>query len=242
LKYLALFLSLLSVQTFASNNQTNILPVYGGTMVKSSEAIAQSTVAIVDDDTVICTGTVIETDMVLTAAHCLSSWLPTIRFATNALSDVVPHRKALNQKAAGNADIALIYFGDGLPENYKAAKLPIKNYVIAPQTQLLVAGYGTTVPSPKNVGIGILRKTILPVLEIIDGVNVVRLDQSGSSGVCYGDSGGPLYQQLYDDELLLLGVADKVETKNCKGSSYYARVSQYLQWISDTEAELRSRN
>src|SRR3954469_9997784 len=66
--------------------------IVGGTPVAASDPIAASTVALAWDDVLVCSGTVLDADLVLTAAHCLGDAREVV-FGTDALSPEAPRRK-----------------------------------------------------------------------------------------------------------------------------------------------------
>ncbi len=56
------------------------------------------------------------------------------------------------------------------------------------------------------------------------------------SGVCSGDSGGPLLRRLADDRFVLLGIVSRgTQPTFCGGRdtvTHYVRVKSFVQWIS----------
>ncbi len=73
--------------------------------------------------------------------------------------------------------------------------------------------------------------------------NMVCIDTSDRTGVCNGDSGGPLNLQVGGEEAtgpgaqyVQIGVANYVPNEGCESGKphVFARVTSYLNWIQDT--------
>ena len=58
---------------------------------------------------------------------------------------------------------------------------------------------------------------------------------SGGSGICFGDSGGPLTVEKRQGRHILAGISSFVLDKRCKPNkpSYFADVSYYRDWIKE---------
>lgn len=149
--------------------------IIGGKSVDASAWVAKSTVALLQfgdskDETSLCTGTLIDTNIVLTAAHCVDKAAknPTeklkVIFATNlsceakqkvltqsivAASEVIIHpawkSKGADLQSSQRGDIALVRLSTVAPSPYVA--MPLSESFIAPEStgRVLVAGYGNTV-------------------------------------------------------------------------------------------------
>src|SRR4051812_3490531 len=72
LSYFLLFAAtLLPGHAFASLNAVDEISIIGGTEVQQGDPVLKSTVAIFDGSA-LCTGSIIDQDLVVTAAHCIS--------------------------------------------------------------------------------------------------------------------------------------------------------------------------
>jgi secreted trypsin-like serine protease len=224
----------------ASAQETQQRLIFGGQVVSANEVAALSTVALFGiDGRVHCSAVLISERAVLTAAHCVEKSGMDLVFSNNVVNGFVSKNKRevidyrINPGYVDNVkdDIAILYFDGGLVEKYTPALLPTPKYPISIGEKLLAVGYGTSKPKIGFEGTGILRKANLSVLALSYVSKLLLLDQSQGSGVCYGDSGSPLYQVQADGSLMVVGIADTVEKSNCKPKSYYAMVSEYLTWI-----------
>ncbi len=202
--------------------------IYGGFLVPASSWLAQSTVALSDNRrNVFCSGVVIGSATVLTAAHCLNKaqW---VNFGINAggtarlVTAIFPHPNFSAQN--GINDIGVLYFKDGLPSGFKAVSpsgaLPAKG------NSVTVAGFGTDVAGQSNSGKGVLRTTKLTVINPNYHGTEMVMSQIGGTGICYSDSGGPAFLGSK-----LIAVAHGVSDTNCKGSSAFTLTAPYLAWI-----------
>ncbi|MBO9667416.1 MAG: trypsin-like serine protease, partial [Bdellovibrio sp.] len=64
------------------------------------------------------------------------------------------------------------------------------------------------------------------------------------TGVCSGDSGGPLFAKV-NDKVTMIGVtsmvmdnSDAAEKRSCHGISLFVDLRAQLKWVQDTIAEL----
>lgn len=222
--------------------------IFGGHIVATEDPIYHSTVGLLEDGEIVCSGVLIDKDLLLTAAHCISEEKVTneIYFGGNfskpmkaPVRQIDRHRTHPDwNQINAYGDLALAHFEGGLPEGYTP---------IAVATRLLVkegdsvdlAGYGTSKPSRVGTGSGKLRKTSVTIKDIQDGEPFLLLDQSKGHGACYGDSGGPAMAMI-NNVLTLLGIASYVEPADCSETSSYTKPDFYSDWIVEISAELRN--
>lgn len=209
-----------------------------------------------------CTGTLIEKDIILTAAHCVGE--PDsikVTFGNNPVRSgaieilkakrVLPHDKFDRSKEERN-DIALIQMESDAPENFTPATLPWNSQrKVDSFKSVRVYGYGIISGVVQgglldNKTAGVLRTTRLKLIDGSTAPDIFTTDQRGGHGICSGDSGGPAF--IYGD--VLVGVSsrgitdDPEEPQNadndlCNYESIFTRVDHYKTWILDGVKALR---
>ncbi len=171
-----------------------------------------------------CTGTLITSSIVLTAAHCnvpegsdVTFELENDQEMTVSVSKVSAYRLY----SEGTADIALLLLSEPIDlEPIKlAGEMPAGGY--GGQT-LRVVGFGAS--RAGGSGVGTKREADFPIEYQTDEA-IVGGNQSTS--LCFGDSGGPaLY--LEDGEEKVAGVSRNISSFGCNGQSFFTRVDRYI--------------
>lgn len=228
------------------------LKIVGGSSVGASDAVAKVTAALESKQGWICTGTLIASDLLVTAAHCVegspSSLLVT--FALNVDSPSAVRRQVLGYQTppswanaatgADHGDIALVRFGGGLPKGYKVASLLPVSQKLAKGQSVLLAGYGVTGMAPA-LGSGVLRKVSVNIAGSLGKTEVV-LDQTQGRGACHGDSGGPAFV-MSGSSLLVWGVTSRgypdFAPDDCKQKAVYTNMNAYRAWLTSSAEALR---
>lgn len=232
--------------------------IVGGEDVDPSDEHIEHTVLITGKyetgETFTCTGTLIDSDIILTAAHCVGE--PDsmkVVFGENPVQEgavsitkvknVLRHKKYNKTENIRN-DIALLQVGEMVPQNFAPAILPWNS----PQAldnidKITVYGYGTTsglVENGKlaNKGVGVLRTTVLNVTTQSKSRDVFFANQREGKGICAGDSGGPAFVK----DNVVLGVISRAITDDpqhpeaadndvCNFESVFTNVKYYKTWI-----------
>jgi endonuclease G len=225
--------------------------VIGGTTVKAKDF--RDCVAVGNDQQWGCSGTLIASNVVLTAGHCAS-------FATRVFvgRDVAKAGKIVRvarrvrhpeyHKQGKHNDLMVLVLDapvSGVPPRALAPSA-----VIDAAGDARVVGFGNTDPSG-TFGYGVKRQTDVPVasaacdggvngeedrvvygcdptLELIAGKPLLARD------TCTGDSGGPIYVADGPGKWLLAGATSRATdsaTNNCGDGGVYVRVDRYRSWI-----------
>lgn len=249
-RILSLFCLLFFTHTQAADLSTQI---FGGVNSVPTDQVAKSTVGIVgtvSGRSYICTGTLIDKDIVLTAAHCVKSGsfaTPTFKivYGTNMSQPVAQSVVAKAQAHQSyrpvnvdNNDIALLHFKTALPVGFVPVRLPPANYALQAGQKLAVAGYGINSPLSSGGGSGILRATIDVVQQPAYGRTEFSIAADPKTGDCYGDSGGPFYVQS-NGQPVVVGVVSRGITNDCRDGGIHTRVAAHIAWIQQTAAALR---
>jgi secreted trypsin-like serine protease len=255
-----LLLSLTSIPSLRADSVGT--EIIGGTPVTADESVAKSTVLLTDGN-YICTGSILDSDIVVTAAHCISSPAENIRvvfslsldssgisgFAEKPVGQVIaavahPGWEGENSYGVDQHDIGLIRFSGGLPQGYQPAALlsAQESQQLSKGTEVILAGYGITNAQTQE-GAGVLREVSVNIKGQLGKTEVV-LDQHQGKGACHGDSGGPAFVNE-NGQLLLWGITNRGYPDNapddCRHFSVYTRIQAYADWINTTVTQLRNQ-
>jgi secreted trypsin-like serine protease len=234
--------------------------IIGGNYVTKADVIARSTVALVDlrGPAVICSGSLVARDIILTAAHCMESpQTLAILFSTQVPTNLkqwrsAPLRKLINFKIhaaytdlsptqmQNHGDIALIQFQGALPQGYAPAALVTETTVLKKGQLVTLAGYGM-IERQSELSTDALRKVNVLLADPVFSEMEVILDQTQGRGACHGDSGGPAFVKVNNRQLLMgvtsRGHLDPMDT--CKRYAVYSNVRAFLSWINASITQLR---
>jgi len=262
MKNLILLFSLIFIVSCSKEaNQVNHSPdqdnsIIGGQNVRAGDPRFSSTVGIImvddktGDPTGVCTGTLIRSDVVLTAAHCLvssdNSKLNFIIYFGNTLLDLsqfnsfragissIAHEKYSNGLGKEAYDVGLIKFSGDLPPGFAPVPILKDDQYLKNGTEIIAAGYGRNKRYSRGSedGTGQLRQVKLNVTDIKFS-DIEFASSSWSKGICLGDSGGPAYVNI-NGQLYIAGVSNRVlgiGRFNCIYMSVFLRVDKLQSWI-----------
>ena len=213
----------------AKVGQTSMTPsdaIVGGREVSPEEPLSKRVVLLYDTTGGICTASLISSDLLLTAAHCVESGASKLVALfghsieeASYISDKIKVAKVVTYPAYHNpmatirGDVAVVKLVRPAPSEYEIALLPPLTLRIPSGTELISIGYGRTEGTQSedgdNQGSGILRTVGTLVADIVLNREGIGIDQSNGQGVCNGDSGGPAYYQV-GDKFYVVGIAHAV--------------------------------
>lgn len=232
--------------------------IVGGTDVEPTNFHIEHTVLITgkysSGENYSCTGTLIDYDIILTAAHCIGKQeTMKITFGENPIEDgpidifkartLMPHMK-YNKTSEIRNDIALIQLESTAPENFYPALLPFDSKEsVRDFKSITVYGFGITSGVTINgklnkKSLGVMRTTSLEVTSKSKSGDVFAVNQTEGKGICVGDSGGPAFVR----ENIVVGVISRgitddpnnpAEADNdiCNYESVLTSVAYYQDWI-----------
>jgi MYXO-CTERM domain-containing protein len=212
-------------------------------ILNGTEDTTHDAVVLLSTGRSICTGTIVKKDVekkvawIATAAHCVTPDAPNVAMLTKDWGapgskrfGVIDskHHSNYNSTVFGVDDVAVVRIA-GIDETTPVIPLASATDTLAQDAVVSSVGFGTTNPDP-HVALSNKKRNIVkkPVKELTP--NYIRYDQADASGICAGDSGGPVLVGTGADERVV-GIHSFVrgpDPELCKGESTSVRVSSEL--------------
>jgi len=222
---------------------------------EAAPALAGHVVMIVSDRGSFCSASVLASNLLLTAGHCVRQGA-NYRLLTyvdgapvlGELGAIAVHPKFDPKAYAARKfviDLALVALKAPLPASYRPIPLPASGEEGVMGARYLIAGFGLSVRDDGKTG-GTLRRASLTGVPLQSDIQL-RLADPGKRavGACQGDSGGPAFRISDKDGapvdpvfVGVLGSARGTADRGCGGFTGVALTGTALPWIRDTAARL----
>ncbi|MCB0368178.1 MAG: trypsin-like serine protease [Bdellovibrionales bacterium] len=236
-----------SSEDILSQNQNSSTKIVDGHVASISDYASKVTVLLYDSNNKgVCTGALLSPYLVITAAHCVddsSRDSLTVVFHQNnssfenekfaRVNKIIVHERYDAGKEEDGNDIALVMLKDSAPGTYEGVKLLTDVSVINENSLILVAGFGRY--NSAAAGDLKLRWGYSKVESNTVYSKEILLDQSFYSGVCKGDSGGPVFVKSNNTWYYLGVISSALYSRNskdfCKETALITKASAYYDWM-----------
>ena len=219
-----------------------------------------STVAIVGDFGLFCSGTLVAPTVVITAAHCMLEQGTLDPISVDDI-EVAYGSSSVNSTPSGNRvpvssfstqgynecsgpgaglceanDIAVLILSEPITDFPSAPVLPAADIadLLTPGTPVVISGYGQTSLMPGTAGILNIATTDVAQVSATE----LLVGAPAAPDTCLGDSGGPVYLES-DGEFYLVGVTSRGRVDSvveCGDGGIYTLAPAYTAFIETSSA------
>ncbi len=239
------------------------LPIVGGTEAGTCQFPTVASMLVFDGSAMICSGTLIHPQVVMTAAHCLlpESPIDTVGFGEHAPETGVPAatidvafcQAHPDWEAQGAHDVAFCVLESPLALEITPVLTGCEAQALQPGQEVVIVGFGTTfavVDDFGNIveseGVGRKRYTTQTIDSLDAFAGAVNLaGPNGSQSACFGDSGGGAFVRMTDGTWRVFGTGSQlfdpgglpgpIEPGNaCGTGASYGNASLVVDWLETT--------
>jgi hypothetical protein len=184
-----------------------------------------------------CTGTVIGPRTLQLAAHCVGNgMMATLKYGANTYSGKCTHSPKYRSDAT--ADYALCYLSQEIDLPWYEGILPGGSKIVV-GSEIVLAGMGCTQPGGGGGNDNVFRVGKAPVTRVPTSDNDIVT--SGSSALCFGDSGGSAFWKDEKGVLRIVGINSRGDIRKVSYLSAVYTVdakSFYSKWATDNNASI----
>ena len=241
---------------------TSYQGIVGGEKVAADDALSKSTVGIgAAFQGVICTGTLISKNLVVTAAHCTGTVANprslVVTFGNNIASKDLQVRKVLGGRAPANwakvtadqekdwNDIAVLRIEGEAPAGFVPAVLLANKAALKDDLEVTIAGFGMTSMKPAKYTDLLLKAGIKLTNAKFADTEILFAQTKDGKGACHGDSGGPAYITM-KGRAVLIGVTSRSATEagglTCLEGSIYTSIAGHIEFLRQAAKELTAKS
>ena len=215
----------------------------------ADQTLARHVVLIVGGQS-LCSGVAIAPDLVLTAAHCVSSngkyrlvAFEGHRPVVKEIASVAPHPQF--SLLSDSPDLALVKLAAPPAPDLAPAALSERRVPPLVGDRFVVAGFGVAVQGDRRTA-GQLRAVTLvatdrPNSQQLSLVDPRKLGESPGLGVCNGDSGGPVFDERDHALVGIVSWSGRADGEPvCGFVSGVIPLARYHYWLLDTARRLGS--
>ena len=152
----------------------------------------------------------------------------------------------LDLTRANPFDIAVLRIESSAPSQYRHLQLATENFPVSQITKAYVIGYGFETFDGKtklSTGDQALKSAIVERKDVGDPA-FLMLNQTKGTGICVGDSGGPMIVQNAAG-FIIMGTASTVHNGSnvevCRGDSTYISVARMRNWIMQSAFDMSQK-